>query len=149
MGDTQLSTMKFLRTGSSNKSLDMHQSRHLRLPIGSCRFPPGVAGAGRNRMPDIHFSRNYGYLGCQEVIVTKQPYFSHQEWQILCLQSEVLLKLRSRSAKYRGHLKQRMKWLLRCQAVVSTDQVFKSEHVSTYWLLFPLICTTSQSPSDS
>lgn len=126
-----MSALKFPRTRSSDRSLDMHHSyveleHHRGLCVGSDRFPPAVciaamARAGGNGISNGHFSHTGGGRVClshQKITVTKQLHCFHQEWQksSVCKISAVLLKLRPRSAKYKGHLKQRMEWWLRSQA---------------------------------
>lgn len=128
MGNTQKSAPKIPKTRSSNQSLDMHQSRaelgpHPRLCVGSCRMPPGVSScfrrADRNGMSDVHFGRPHGCLCCQEIAVTEKArcFIKHNKNSV-CKISQVLLKLRPSPVKYKGHLKERMKWLLKTQAGV-------------------------------
>lgn len=150
MGDNEVSAPKFPRTKSPDQSLDMHHSHiepepHVGACVGADRFPPAVcvvavARASGSGTSDGHFSHTLGMSMPPEgnsnkttaLLSPRMPKIS------VCRISEVLLKLRPRSAKYKGHLKQTMAWWWRIKALTKgepdTDRGFASRGVGdTSW----------------
>lgn len=144
-----MSALKFPRTRSSDRSLDMHHSyveleHHRGLCVGSDRFPPAVciaamARAGRNGISNGHFSHTGGGQGVPEPPKDNSnettTLLSSRMAKIQCLQNKrrpfetktKISKIQGASQAKDGVVVEKSGWHERG---LDTDRVFTSRGVS-------------------